>query len=167
MKKTGIFFGSSTGATDDVAHRLAKKLNIDSKDVHDVGKSKPSDVAGYDVLVLGTSTWGSGDLQDDWYDFIDGLEELDLKGKDIALFGCGDETMSDTFCGAVGVLYERLQKTGARFIAPFEASEYTFDESPAYIDGQFVGLLLDEVNHPELTDQRIDEWSKKVISEVG
>ena len=75
--------------------------------------------------------------------------------------------MSDTFCGAVGVLYERLQKTGARFIAPFEASEYTFDESPAYIDGQFVGLLLDEVNHPELTDQRIDEWSKKVISEVG
>lgn len=167
MKKIGIFFGSSTGVTEDVAHRLAKKLNVEEKDVHDVAKSKPSDVMDYDVLVLGSSTWGSGDLQDDWYDFLDGLEELDLKGKDIAIFGCGDETMSDTFCAAVGILYERLQKTGATFIAPFEASEYTFDESPAYIDGQFVGLLLDEVNHPELTDKRIDEWSKKIISDIG
>ena len=167
MKKTGIFFGSSTGSTEDVAHRLAKKMNIEDKDVHDVAKSKPSDVADYEVLLLGTSTWGSGDLQDDWYDFLDGLEVLDLKDKYIALFGCGDESMSDTFCGAIGVLYERLQKTGAKFIAPFEAAEYTFDESPAYIDGQFVGLLLDEMNRPEITDNRINEWSKKVISEIS
>ena len=72
----------------------------------------PSKVGGYDVLVLGTSTWGDGDLEDDWFDFLAGLESLDLAGKKIALFGCGDETMDDTFCSGVGELYERLQPTG-------------------------------------------------------
>ncbi len=94
------------------------------------------------------------------------LEALDLKGKDIAIFGCGDESMSDTFCGAVGEIYKRLQGTGAKFIAPFDASVYTFDESPAFIDGVYVGLLLDEVNHPELSDERIKEWTDKIKSEI-
>ncbi|WP_290451067.1 flavodoxin [uncultured Muribaculum sp.] len=166
MKKIWIFYGSSTGVTADVAQRIAKDLGVADADIHDVAKSSPSDVAQYDVLVLGSSTWGAGDLQDDWYDFIDGLEALDLKGKDIAIFGCGDESMSDTFCGAVGEIYKRLQGTGAKFIAPFDASVYTFDESPAFIDGVYVGLLLDEVNHPELSDERIKEWTDKIKSEI-
>ena len=30
-----------------------------------------ADVAGsYEALILGTSTWGDGELQDDWYDGI-------------------------------------------------------------------------------------------------
>lgn len=166
MNKIGIFFGSSTGATEDVALRLATLLGVDKADIYDVAKTKPSEVGKYDLLLLGSSTWGSGDLQDDWYDFLSGLEVLDLKDKKIALFGCGDESMSDTFCGAIGVLYERLQNSGATFIAPYEASEYTFDESPAYIDGQYVGLLLDEVNHPEITDERLKGWSEKIKSEM-
>lgn len=166
MKKIGIFYGSSTGATEDVAHRLAKLLNISEDNVFDVAKAKPSDVAPYDLLLLGSSTWGSGDLQDDWYDFLAGLEELDLKGKYIALFGCGDETMSDTFNGAIGIIYEKLQKTGATFIGSYEASEYTFDESPAFIDGQFVGLLLDEVNHSDITDERLKGWVEKLEKEI-
>lgn len=166
MKKIGIFYGSSTGTTEDVAKRLAKLLNVSDEDVHDVGKSKPSDVDKYDILLLGSSTWGSGDLQDDWYDFLTGLEELDLQGKDVALFGCGDETMSDTFNGAIGIIYNRLQPTNAHFVGSYEASEYTFDESPAFIDGQFVGLLLDEVNHADITDERLKGWVEKLKSEI-
>ncbi len=167
MKKIGIFFGSSTGTTADVAGRIAKKLGVADADVHDVAKSAPSDVAPYDVLLLGSSTWGSGELQDDWEDFIVGLEPLDLKGKEIAVFGCGDETMSDTFCGAVGVLYDRLQKTGARFIGAFPADCYDFSESEAVKEGATaVGLLLDEVNKPELTDSRIGSWVSGLKSEI-
>ncbi len=91
MKKIGIFYGSSTGITSEVAEDIAKFMGVGSNDVHDVAKSAPSDVAGYDVLILGSSTWGAGNLQDDWYDFLDGLEVLDLEGKVVALFGCGDE----------------------------------------------------------------------------
>ena len=74
MKKIGIFYGSSTGNTEEVAFRLAKMLNVNDSDVHDVAHSAPSDLGKYDLLLLGSSTWGNGDLQDDWYDFIDGAE---------------------------------------------------------------------------------------------
>lgn len=166
MKKIGIFYGSSTGVTAEVAQEIAKKLGVADADVHNVAKSAPSDVAPYDVLILGSSTWSAGELQDDWYDFLDGLEVLDLKDKQIALFGCGDESMSDTFCGAVGEIYNRLQKTGARFIGYFNAEGYDFDESPAFIDGVYVGLLLDNVNKEELTEDRMKEWVAKVKSEI-
>lgn len=165
MKKTGIFYGSTTGTTKDVAERIAKALDVKPEDIHDVAQSAPSDVAPYDVLLFGSSTWGNGELQDDWYSFANGLQSLDLKGKEIAYFGCGDESMTDTFCNAVGELYRRLQPTGAKVIGDFNADGYTFDHSDADIDGHFIGLVLDEVNHPELTDERIKQWAEVVKSE--
>lgn len=162
MAKIGVFFGSSTGTTADVATRIARKLGVDASDVHDVANAAPSDVAPYDILLLGSSTWGSGELQDDWDNYIVGLEALDLKGKTIAVFGCGDESMSDTFCNAVGIIYDRLQKTGARFIGAYPADCYDYSETEADKDGVVVGLLLDEVNHPDLTDERIDGWAKEI-----
>lgn len=160
MKKTGIFYGSTTGTTEDVARRIARRLGVAETDIHDVASAAPSDVEPYDLLVLGTSTWGAGDLQDDWEDFADGLSQLSLKDKKIALFGCGDETMSDTFCNGVGTLYERLSDTGAEFVGAFPDVAYHFDESKADRgEGIAVGLLIDEVNHPELTDARITEWT--------
>lgn len=158
MKKFGIFYGSTTGTTENVASRIAKIMGIADEDVRNVAETAPSALADYDTLILGTSTWGSGELQEDWYDFIDGAASLTLKGKRIALFGCGDETMTDTFCNAVGTLYDRLLPTGAEFIGQFDTEGYKYDESSAVRDGEAVGLLLDEVNHPELTDFRLRQW---------
>lgn len=158
MKKTGIFYGSTTGTTQQVANQIANLLDMNSADVHDVAKVAPTDVADYEVLILGTSTWRSGDLQDDWEDFVNGLKVLDLTGKQIALFGCGDETMSDTFCDGVGTLYDDLQDTGAEFIGQFKADGYDFQHSKAIRNGVAVGLLIDEVNEPQMTPERLDEW---------
>ncbi len=162
MKKYGIFYGSSTGTCESVAKKIATALGVAPEDVHDVAKAKPSDVADYEVLVLGTSTWGSGELQDDWYDFADGLASLYLADKKIALFGCGDENMSDTFCGGVGQLYHRLKDTKATFIGAFPADVYDYSATEADVDGTIVGLLLDEVNKPELTGERIAHWAEEV-----
>ena len=49
MKKTGIFYGSSTGVTAEVAEDIAKLLNVPAADIHDVAKSAPSDVEPYDL----------------------------------------------------------------------------------------------------------------------
>ena len=63
MKKTGVFYGSTTGTTESVANLIAEKLGIAQADVHDVSKMS-ADVAGaYEALILGTSTWGDGELQ--------------------------------------------------------------------------------------------------------
>lgn len=44
MKKFGIFFGSSTGTTEEVAHKIAGLLKIDSADVHNVATTAPDAV---------------------------------------------------------------------------------------------------------------------------
>lgn len=162
MKKYGIYYGSATGTTRDIAGKIAKLLNVDSADIHDVASASPTTVGNYETLILGTSTWGSGDIEDDWYDFIAAIEPMYLGGKRIALFGVGDETMSDTFCSAVGKLYDRLQDTKATFVGEFNVDGYEFEHSDAVRDGKAIGLLLDETNHPDLTDARLKEWTAEI-----
>lgn len=160
--KTGIFYGSSTGYTADVANRIARNLGVKLADVHDVSNTAPSAVGDYDILIMGASTWGSGDLQSDFEDFLDGVKALDLTGKMAAVFGCGDDTMADTFCAGVGEIYRRLAETGATMIVPFNADGYNFRTCPAIIDGVCVGLVLDEVNHEALTDGKIRDWTLEI-----
>lgn len=167
MKKIGIFYGSSTGTTEDVARRIAKAMDVADADIYDVVSTAPSKLGDYDVLLLGTSTWGDGEMQDSWYDFTDGAQVLDLKGKQFAVFGCGDESMSDTFCSGMGELYERFVKTGATPIGAFNETGYTFNHSGADIDGTVVGLVLDEVNHPEMSDARISQWTDEIKKAIG
>ncbi len=160
MKKTGIFYGSSTGNTREVAEMIASQLGVAPADVHDVAETAPSVLGDYDNLILGTATYGSGELQDDWYDFLAGAEQLDLSGKKVALFGCGDENMSDTFCGAVGELHDRMKQTGVEYIGEgYGTDGYEFSESQAVVDGHTVGLLLDCINHDNLTADRVKGWT--------
>ena len=90
MKKVGIFYGSTTGTCEDLARQLARALGVASSDVYSADKLNVELVAAYEILILGTSTWGDGELQDDWYDAVNVLRGADLSGKTIALFGCGD-----------------------------------------------------------------------------
>lgn len=163
MNKIGIFYGSTTGTTAHVAMEIAHKLNVDERDVHDVSKTEPSVVGDYNLLIMGTSTWGDGDMQEDWYDFLAGLESLDLSSKCFAVFGCGDETMKETFCSGVGELYQKVLETGAKPVGEFNESGYHFSHSGADINGKVVGLVLDEVNHPELTSEKINEWTDDIL----
>ena len=161
MKKTGIFYGSSTGTTEAVANLIASKLGIAPADVHDAGELTADLAGSYDVLILGTSTWGYGELQDDWYDAIKVLKGMDLHGKDVALFGCGDsESYCDTFCDGMGILYEDLKDTGCTFLGNRVSTDgYSFGSSIAVVDGCFVGLALDDVNESGKTASRISAWA--------
>lgn len=164
--KTGIFYGSATGTTADIARRIGKKLGVADTDIHDVAITSPDKTGQYDLIVIGSSTWGNGELEEDWYDFIAGMQVLDLSDKKIAIFGCGDETMADTFCNAVGILYERLRGTGATFIGEYPAADYSYRHSDATDGATMRGLVLDQVNRPELTDQRISLWTDQLKKEI-
>lgn len=167
-EKTGVFYGSTTGTTEAIAGRIAEKLGIASADVHDVSKMSADMVNAYEALILGTSTWGDGELQDDWYDGIRVLKGMDLKGKTIALFGCGDsESYGDTFCDGMGVLYEDLKDSGCRFVGAVSDSDYTYASSISVIDGKFVGLAIDDVNESDKTDERITVWTDMLKSDLA
>lgn len=163
MNKTCIIFGSSTGTCEELASRIASKLGVDSSDVLEAASISPEQLDGYQNLVLGTSTWGAGELQDDWYDGIAVIKKTNLSGKTVAIFGCGDsESYSDTFCGAMAELYNAAKEAGANVIGSVSTEGYTFDDSDAVIDGKFIGLPLDEVNEDNKTDERIDAWVSEI-----
>lgn len=159
---TGIFYGSTTGNTEAAAQEIASALGVSSDQVYNVGEVGADTVAQFDTLILGSSTWGCGDLQDDWYDFLDQLKAQDLSGKRIALFGCGDsDGYADTFCGALTQIYDALADSGATFVGQVDAAGIAATDTEACRDGKFVGLPIDDAD-PEGNAARMAAWVESV-----
>ncbi|KAB0614148.1 flavodoxin FldA [Campylobacter hyointestinalis] len=160
---TGIIFGSSMGNTEEAANLIASNLGIDN--VLNVADTDAKTINSFDKLIIGSSTWGSGDLQDDW-DVFD-FDSLDVSGKTVALFGLGDSSSySDTYCDAMGIIYDKLTQKGANIIGQVSADGYSFDESRSLKDGKFVGLALDADNESDQTEERIKKWTESIKSQI-
>ncbi len=84
MKLTAIIYGSSTGNTENAAKKIAETLNEDNVSLFDISSFDLNELSKYSNLILGTSTWGVGDIQDDWESKISEFSKLDLKGKTVA-----------------------------------------------------------------------------------
>lgn len=154
-----VIFGSSMGNTEGAANMIAEKLGISNVlNIADVDADK---INSYDKLICGTSTWGSGDLQDDWDGFD--FSKLNLSGKTVAVFGMGDsESYSDTYCSGMGKLAQGLKSAGANLVGAVSIGGYTFEASDAVEGDKFVGLALDNDNHEDLTENRINTWIEQI-----
>jgi len=160
MKKVSVFYGSTSGNTEEIANRIAEEFGVVAQSCDTMS---PKDIAESELLILGSSTWGAGDLQDDWMDAIDTLKACDLSGKTVALFGCGDsQGFGDTFCDAIGTLYSELSDSNCDFVGEMDTAGYDYSDSTAIVDDKFVGCALDEENEPEKTDERIEAWIAQI-----
>ena len=166
MEKIGIFYGTSTGNTEYVAKQLADKLNLSPSALFDISQVDGGQINQFDLLIFGSSTLGYGDLQDDWYDFIEEVKRTDLSGKKVAVFGLGDSSSyPDTFCDAIGLIATVAQKAGATLIGnQVNTSDYLFDDSISVVNDVFCGLPLDEDNEPDRTEERIEKWVNQLQS---
>lgn len=161
MKETIIVYGSTSGNCESIANRIAEALGVSS--VVSASALTAELINDNTNLILGSSTWGSGDLQDEWFDAIEILKSSDLSGKTVAVFGCGDSYgFSTTFCEAMKTLYDAAEYAGATIIGSVSTDGYTFDDSAAAADGKFVGLALDEDNEGDKTDERIAAWVEAI-----
>ncbi len=109
MDKVHVIYGSTTGMTEAVAEKIAKALDAQAFNVN------AGDAAAFDaeLLVLGSSTWGVGDLQDDWAAQLDGVK-ANFAGKKVATFGLGDSVgFADSFCVAAETLATAAKDAGA------------------------------------------------------
>ncbi|MDP2609915.1 MULTISPECIES: flavodoxin [unclassified Oceanobacter] len=168
--RTGIIFGTDTGNTEDIAHRMADQLqqyNI-TAEVYNITEADPETFSNYDLLILGIPTWDFGGIQADWDDMEEILPQLDLSRPVVALYGLGDQFgYGDYFVDAMGWLHNHLQLSGARFAGYWPTTGYEFDASLATLaDGkQFCGLAIDEDQQFDLTDDRVGRWISQVMSE--
>ena len=160
--KVGIVFGTCTGNTEELAEVIREQLDLEEECLQDVARLEAADLAAYDFLIIGIPTWHIGELQDDWYGIHEDLDEVDMTGTQIALFGLGDQLgYSDTFLDGMGILYDNFLERGATGNIGFWPTEgFEFDDSKALKDGKFCGLAIDQDCQPELTDERVEQWCK-------
>jgi flavodoxin I len=164
-----LFYGTQTGTTQGVADEIHKALSDLVQESKCIYGSKADEIQAAEFLVLGGSTWGDGELTDDWADFLPQLDRIDLSGKKVALFAVGDQIgYSYNFVSAMKILYDKVLERGAEVIATDVSTDgFEYDHSESVIEGKFIGLVVDEVNEPELSKQRIEQWADKVRSAVG
>lgn len=163
MSKIGIFYGSTSGVTEEIAQKIHEHLGEDVADLYSMAEDfdDVDDLLKYDYLLIGCSTWGAGEVQNDWREplFDMEIEKPDFSGKTIAIFGPGDcQEHGKHFVGALGFIYDQFKALGANVVGSVSTEGYSFDKSTSIRDGKFVGLPLDEVNESEQTDQRITDW---------
>ncbi len=168
MTKVGIIFGTDTGYTRKIAKFIAKKLGDEVADKPvNINRLTLAEFMAYDAMILGTPTYGDGELPGtltgieggSWGDFVVQLKGADMSGKVVAFYGFGDQKKySDHFVDAIGLLHDHITVCGATVIGAWPASGYEYQASRAVVDGQFVGLALDEKNQGALTDDRIEQW---------
>jgi flavodoxin I len=160
MASIGIFYGSSTGNTEDAAEQIAQALGAEATEI---SSATEDDILELDSIVFGVSTWGTGDLQDDFEDFMSTLEGMDFSGKKVAVFGLGDqENYPDTFVDAIGIVAKAVQSAGGTIVGKTSTDGYTFDASEAEENGSFLGLALDEDNQSDQSADRIAKWVEQL-----
>ena len=177
MSKVGIFFGTDTGSTRKIAKMIFKELGeaIADKPLN-INRVDVDDLLAYDRLILGTPTYGSGELPglsaecqaESWEEFMPNFDDLDLSSKKIALYGLGDQVnYPEEFLDALGELYEAVEECGAEVCGQWPTDGYEYSASGAEVDDTFVGLALDNDNQSSLTGERLSRWITKIKGEFG
>jgi len=99
--------------------QIAEKFGVEAEDI---ASTEPSSFTTFDTLICGAPTWHTdADTErsgTDWDGYLySDIASLDLKGKKVAFFGCGDsQGYGDNFCDAMGELHDVFTKTGASVI---------------------------------------------------
>jgi flavodoxin I len=160
-----VLYGSSNGNTESAAKRIASRLRGKALAVANASASDLE--SGF--LILGSSTWGLGELQDDWAAKIQLLDGAAFKGRKAAVFGLGDQCgFPSTFVDAMGILGKKLEESGAQLIGAWSSAGYKFEASAAERSpGEFLGLALDEDNEAQLSQERIERWCAQIEKELA
>ena len=161
--ETKLFFGSSTGNTERIAKRIAIELGSAVAEILDVKKATVDDFDFCDGYIIGLSTVDEGLLQEDWRRLWEDIDDVDFSGKTVAIFGLGDQVKyGKWFVDAIGIVYDKVTAGGAKVVGEWPVEGYSFEHSLGVRDGRFVGLVIDEDNQKDLTEERIKRWCSQI-----
>merc|ERR1712210_432300 len=155
------------GNTETVVGTIADATGLEAADV---GEISAEDLAGHGGLIVGCPTWNTGADEyrsgTAWDDLLDEIKGVDLAGKPVAVFGCGDsQGYGDNFCDGIEELHETFKAAGAKMVGYVDASGYQHSESKSVSGGKFLGLPCDEDNESDMTDGRVSSWVEQLKSE--
>jgi len=166
MKKIGLIYSFNTNKTSLAARKIAEDFGEGQVDNVNAETITEKEFLSFDNLILGVPTWFDGELPNYWDEFAPALEDLDLKGKTIAIFGNGNQKgYPENFLDAVGIMTDLLESRGAQLIGFTPVKGFTFESSKAVRGEQFVGLGLDFENQGNQVNSRIKKWVEQLRGE--
>lgn len=163
-----VYYSTSTGNTETVGQYIADAASVS---LEEIGDASTDEVAGFDSLIVGAPTWHTGADEQrsgtSWDDFLyDTLPDIDLTGKKVAVFGMGDQQgYGDNYCDAAGELYDLFSAAGCTMFGLTATDGYEHTDSKAERDGKFCGLMLDEDNQYDLSEDRCNKWVAQLKDE--
>src|SRR4051812_5881918 len=128
----GLFYGSSTCYTEMAGGKIRSQLGEDLVDVFNINETPIITAQFYDYLILGIPTWDYGELQEDWEEIWDEINDVDFTGKKVALYGLGDQVgYPEWFLDAMGYLHSKVIAHGAIPCGYWPIEGYHYEASKA------------------------------------
>lgn len=168
MKKIGIFYSFNSNKTAKIGEKITEAFgnkNIEAINAEDLTEEL---FAKFDNIIVGVPTWFDGELPNYWDEFVPALEDIDLKGKKVAIYGLGDQKgYPENYNDGVGIFAILVEKCGAEVVGFTSREGYTYENSRAERGEQFCGLCLDQENQARLTKKRIADWVEQLQKEFN
>jgi len=159
MKKIGLFYSFNSAKTAKIAEKI--KSAFSGYDIQNINVeiADENSFKSFDYLIFGAATWFDGELPNYWDEYLPAVEDVDLSGKKLAIFGLGDQlNYPENFCDAIGILADFFEAKGAEIVGKFPLEGYDFEGSKAVRNNEFIGLPLDQENQARMTNTRIEKW---------
>ncbi|PKP34444.1 MAG: flavodoxin [Bacteroidetes bacterium HGW-Bacteroidetes-17] len=172
MEKIGIIYWPKNGSVEATAQKIYAHFNESDADLMDITAVTAANLNKYDLIIIGGSTvgaeiWEEAKPNNKWNVFFKSLDEINLEGKKVALFGLGDQVLyPENFVDGLSVIYDEMKKRRAKLLGAWSLEGYSFTDSKAIENNQFVGLAIDEDKESELTDGRINKWLAQLEKEM-
>lgn len=168
MSKIAIIYSFNTKKTGKIATQLQEVFSdpeIEMVNAEDISEEQ---FLAWDRIIMGVPTWFDGELPNYWDEFVPALEDMDLSGKKIALFGLGDQKgYPENFLDGVGIMAEILETRGATLLGFTSIEGYEFESSRAKRNDQFSGLAIDYENQGSMNKERIAGWVEQLKKEFA
>ena len=168
MKKVALIYSYNSTKTAKIAEKIIREWADESLVPVNAENIDENTFMSYDQMILGVPTWFDGELPNYWDEFVPAIDDLNLKGKTIAIYGLGDQVnYSENFLDAVGIMADLLDSRGAKLLGYTSSEGYTFEHSRALRGESFAGLAIDYENQHQFTDSRIKNWVKQLKDEFN
>ncbi len=163
MNKTAIIYSFNTKKTGKVATKIKEAFNDDQLIFVNAEELTEDIFNSYDQIIMGVPTWFDGELPNYWDEFIPALEDIDLQGKKIALYGLGDQKgYPENFLDGMGIMAEILEEQGATLVGFTSIEGYEFESSRALRGDKFAGLAIDYENQGSMNNERVANWVEQL-----